>query len=119
MKTKPYNHLTRIITSAILGLLLTTTVSCKGPDADWIPFGNKEEPSLKERYDDLQTRLQTSEATAKKATDDVALWQGVAALFIVLAGFALVYGAALGSQARRIQPTPTANPESTDHEVVL
>ena len=120
MKTKPSHLILRILTSVIVALLLTSTVSCSKSDFSWPPFGKSGEPSLEERYQALQSRFETTEARAEKASDQVALWQGVAALFIVVAGFALIYGAALGSQARRINFIPGEN--STDeaaHEIAL
>lgn len=119
MKPTSSPLLQRILTSMLVALLLTSTVSCSKSDYSWLPFGLSGEPSLEDRYEALQVRVETTEAKAEKASDEAAIWQGVAALFIVLAGFALIYGAALGSQARRFQAN--SQPEDLDataHEIV-
>lgn len=46
------------------------------------------------------TRIQTVQQLVERR---LGLWQAVAAVFLVLAGFALVGGAALGSRARRLR----------------
>ncbi len=46
------------------------------------------------------TRIQTVQHLAERR---LGLWQAASAVFLVLAGFALVGGAALGSRARRLR----------------
>ncbi|MEQ1843789.1 MAG: hypothetical protein ABL994_25580, partial [Verrucomicrobiales bacterium] len=55
-------------------------------------------------YESLEGQFKDLKATVtggKTSADRSAFWQATAALFIVLSGFALVGGAALGSRARR------------------
>jgi hypothetical protein len=96
------SHLKRILIPLIAGALLLGTASC-GKRESWLPFGEKKSTcelayeSLESQFRDLKTSV-TGGATA---ADRTAFWQATAALFIVLCGFALVGGAALGSRARR------------------
>jgi len=123
MKTK-YTHplVMRLLASLTLSLLLTMTVSCGMQKEPWLSFDKKESrstfQSLERKYDDLRAQVSGGKTHAEKAEEAAALWQAVAAIFIVGAGFALIYGAALGSQARRVQAkrkrtAAAARPEET------
>jgi len=108
MKRKPtYTTVTRLLASLTLGLLLTTTVSCGMQKEPWLSFPKSESTSplekLERKYDDLRAQVSGGKTHAEKRAETTALWQGLAAVFIVLAGFGLIYGAALGSQARRVR----------------
>ena len=84
---------TRLAVALILSIVLLTSVSCSGPD-----FGSRAKDNaaaiemLENRFDEMESGL-----------GGVVFWQALAAVFFVLAGFALVGGAALGSRARRDQ----------------
>ena len=85
---------------AVLGL--ATLVGCGKRDS-WLPFGDKKS-ACEKAYDSLESQFKDLKATVTGGTtsaDRAAFWQAIAALFIVLSGFALVGGAALGSRARR------------------
>lgn len=105
MKSTPTNstgRLSRIclITFAVIGM--TTQVSCGKRDS-WLPFGDQKS-ACEKAYDSLESQFQDLKASVTGGTtsaDRAAFWQATAALFIVLSGFALVGGAALGSRARR------------------
>ena len=96
------NPMARFAVVLVTGLVLLATSSC-GKQDSWSPFGRKESAGeaafnkLESRFEDLKAQL-----TGSKTSDDrAAFWQATTALFIVLSGFALVGGAALGSRARR------------------
>ena len=98
MKSK-LKHLTITL---LLGALVLCSTSCGKRDS-WLPFGEKKS-SCEKAYESLETQFKDLKATVtggKTSADRAAFWQATAALFIVLAGFALVGGAALGSRARR------------------
>ena len=81
---------------------LATTVSCRKRDS-WLPFGEQKSTCEKaiETLENQFKDLKASVTGGKTSADRAAFWQATAALFIVLSGFALVGGAALGSRARR------------------
>jgi hypothetical protein len=91
MNTHPMSRITRFAVTLLLGILLLTSVSCSAPD-----FGARAKENaaaiekLESRFNELESGL-----------GGVVFWQALAAVFFVLAGFALVGGAALGSRARR------------------
>lgn len=97
MKTSHHINLitctTRLNVALLLGIILLTSVSCSGPD-----FGSRATDNaaaiekLESRFDEMESGL-----------GGVVFWQALAAVFFVLASFALVGGAALGSRARRDQ----------------
>ena len=112
-------RVTRFAVALLTAVLLTSSVGCGGhvdhvgedaplhedePKRSWPFFGGKEKvsqsdfESLEADFEDLRAQVT---GDGKSFAGNVALWQAVAALFIVLAGFALVGGAALGSRARR------------------
>ena len=112
------NHLKRTLITVLTTTLLLGTASCGKRDS-WMPFGgNKSTSEL--AYESLESQFKDLKATVTGGTtsaDRAAFWQATAALFIVLAGFALILGAALGSRARRARDrfrkaTSTANSES-------
>jgi len=85
------SRITRLAVTLVLGILLLTSVSCSAPD-----FGSRAKENaaaieqLESRFNELENGL-----------GGVVFWQALAAVMFVLAGFALVGGAALGSRARR------------------
>ncbi len=91
MNIHPMSRITRLAVTLVLGILLLTSVSCSAPD-----FGSRAKENaaaieqLESRFNELENGL-----------GGVVFWQALAAVFFVLAGFALVGGAALGSRARR------------------
>lgn len=91
MNTHPMSRITRLAVALALGILLLTSVSCSAPD-----FGGRAKENaaaiekLESRFNELENGL-----------GGVVFWQALAAVMFVLAGFALVGGAALGSRARR------------------
>lgn len=91
MNTHHLSRITRLAVTLLLGILLLTSVSCSAPD-----FGSRAKENaaaieqLESRFNELENGL-----------GGVVFWQALAAVFFVLAGFALVGGAALGSRARR------------------
>jgi hypothetical protein len=96
------HHLKRTLITLLAGALLFGTASCGKRDS-WLPFGEKKS-SCERAYESLEGQFKDLKATVtggKTSADRAAFWQATAALFIVLAGFALVGGAALGSRARR------------------
>jgi len=96
------HHLKRTLITLLAGALLLCTASCGKRDS-WLPFGEKKS-SCERAYESLEGQFKDLKATVtggKTSADRAAFWQATAALFIVLAGFALVGGAALGSRARR------------------
>jgi len=84
-------RITRLAVTLVLGILLLASVSCSSPD-----FGSRAKENaaaiekLESRFNELENGL-----------GGVVFWQALAAVMFVLAGFALVGGAALGSRARR------------------
>jgi len=89
----------------LIGVLLLGNASCGKRDT-WLPFGEKKS-SCEKAYESLEAQFTDLKATVtggKTSADRAAFWQAIAALFIVLRGFALVGGAALGSRARRLLP---------------
>ncbi len=95
------SHLKRIL-PVLAGLLLLGTTSCGKRDS-WLPFGEKKS-ACEKAYESLEVQfkdLKASVTGGKTSADRVAFWQASAALLLVLAAFALVGGAALGSRARR------------------
>lgn len=115
-----------IITFITLTLLTTALASCGGKskqDDSWFSFGNKEKDestfkSLEIKFEDLKAQITGGKTHSEKAVERAEFWQAAAAVLIVVAGFALVFGAALGSQARRVrkQQTPPTGPISTATE---
>jgi len=114
--------LARIGIAALLVFTLLSTVSCNRDDdrdqllgtsdkRSWFSFGGKDErreqriATLEQQLTTLETRLANTLADPGESMRRIALWQGVAAAFAVLSGFALVGGAALGSRARRLSNT--------------
>ena len=98
MKSK----LKRLSITFLLGALLLGTASCGKRDS-WLPFGEKKS-TCEKAYESLETQFKDLKATVtgdQTSAERAAFWQATAALFIVLAAFALVGGAALGSRARR------------------
>jgi hypothetical protein len=96
------HHLKRTLITLLAGALLLGTASCGKRDS-WLPFGEKKS-SCEKAYESLESQFKDLKATVtggKTSAARAAFWQATAALFIVLAGFALVGGAALGSRARR------------------
>jgi hypothetical protein len=96
------HYLKRTLITLLVGALLLGTASCGKRDS-WLPFGEKKS-SCERAYESLETQFKDLKATVtggKTSADRAAFWQATAALFIVLSGFALVGGAALGSRARR------------------
>jgi hypothetical protein len=91
MNTHPMSRITRLAVTLVLGILLLASVSCSAPD-----FGARAKENaaaieqLESRFNELENGL-----------GGVVFWQALAAVMFVLAGFALVGGAALGSRARR------------------
>ncbi len=91
INTHPMSRITRLAVTLVLGILLLTSVSCSAPD-----FGSRAKENaaaieqLESRFNELENGL-----------GGVVFWQALAAVMFVLAGFALVGGAALGSRARR------------------
>jgi hypothetical protein len=78
---------------ALVGVaLLLGLTGCSMPDF----ASGKALRSLEEEV----TRIQTVQQLVERR---LGLWQVAAAVFLVLAGFALVGGAALGSRARRLR----------------
>ena len=123
MKSPPlipsFHRLRRLATALLVGACLTLTVSCGKRDS-WLPFGGKKS-ACEKAYESLESQfkdLKASVTGGKTSADRVAFWQATAALFIVLSGFALVGGAALGSRARReserLQVSSTAEPSTPD-----
>lgn len=101
------NTLYRLGAAFLSVLLLVSLTSCGKPDKDpWYSFGKSKPDSaiekLEMKLEDLKAQVTGGKTHADKAAEQAALWQAVAAVSIVLAGFALIYGAALGSQARRV-----------------
>ena len=99
----PRAALSRVALLFCTALILSTTVGCGNSSASWNPFAS-EEPGWKDRTEYLESKvdrihLQMERHREKSKKAD--FWQATAALFIVLTGFALVGGAALGSRARR------------------
>lgn len=95
-------RLSRIFLPLLAVVCLTTTVSCGKRDS-WIPFVEKKS-ACEKAYEALEVQfkeLKASVTGGKTSADRAAFWQATAALFIVISGFALVGGAALGSRARR------------------
>ncbi len=96
------NHLKRTLITVLTTTLLLGTASCGKRDS-WMPFGgNKSTSEL--AYESLESQFKDLKATVTGGTtsaDRAAFWQATAALFLVLSGFTLVGGAALGSRARR------------------
>ena len=96
------HQLKRTLITLLVGALLLGTASCGQRDS-WVPFGEKKSTcdialqSLEAQFKDLKATVTGGTTSADRA----AFWQATAALFIVLAGFALIGGAALGSRARR------------------
>lgn len=92
----------RILLPLLAVVCLATTVSCGKRDS-WLPFGEKKSTCEKaiETLENQFKDLKASVTGGKTSADRAAFWQATAALFIVLSGFALVGGAALGSRARR------------------
>ena len=89
----PSSRITRLALTFLLGIVLLTSVSCSGPEFGGRAKDNTEAiEKLQSRFDELESGL-----------GGVVFWQALAAVFFVLAGFALVGGAALGSRARRDQ----------------
>ncbi len=116
------HQLKRILITLLAGALLLGTASC-GKRESWLPFG-EEKSTCEVAYETLEAQLKDLKASVTGGTtsaDRAAFWQATAALFIVLAGFALVGGAALGSRARRAReryrkatsPSVDANSESS------
>lgn len=96
------HHLKRTLITLLLGVLLLSTASCGKRDS-LLSFGTKKS-TCEKAYETLETQFQELKATVTgcpTSADRAAFWQATAALFIVLSGFALVGGAALGSRARR------------------
>jgi hypothetical protein len=95
-------RLSRILLILLTAVCLTSTVSCGKRDS-WLPFGDKKSTcekaieTLENQFKDLKASVTGGTTSADRA----AFWQATAALFIVISGFALVGGAALGSRARR------------------
>jgi hypothetical protein len=102
MTHKPMIRLKRTLLTLLAGAVLIGTASC-GDRESWLPFGKKKSTcekayaSLESQFKDLKATVTGGETSADRA----AFWQATAACFIVLSGFALVGGAALGSRARR------------------
>ena len=116
-------HLKRFTITLLLGVLLLSTASCGKRDS-WLPFGEKKS-SCERAYESLEGQFKDLKATVtggKTSADRAVFWQATAALFIVLSGFALVGGAALGSRARRdrerfrVSSTTTNNNPETPEE---
>ena len=94
-------RLKRTLLTLLAGAILIATASCDKRES-WLPFGEKKS-TCEKAYDSLEAQFQDLKATVTGGTtsaDRTAFWQATAALFIVLSGFALVGGAALGSRAR-------------------
>jgi hypothetical protein len=121
---------TRLAGVLLAGILLLGTVSCGKRDKEsWLPFGKKES-ACEKAFGTLETQFKDLKASItgrQTSADRAAFWQATAALFIVLSGFALVGGAALGSRARRdqgqfqqeaSQPDPESDPEPTEEPAV-
>ena len=121
----------RIFMTASIALLLITTVSCGKRDS-WLPFGDKKSTCEKaiETLENQFKDLKASVTGGKTSADRAAFWQATAALFIVISGFALIGGAALGSRARRdcetfckssstVAPADTESEPDTQQEVIV
>lgn len=96
------HHLKRILVTLLAGATLLGTASC-GKREPWLSFGEKKS-TCEIAYQTLEAQFKDLKASVTGGTtsaDRAAFWQATAALFIVLAGFALILGAALGSRARR------------------
>ena len=101
----------RVFLAALTAALLATLASCDNP--------NPNEPG----FDALSSQinaLSKSVADSREQSDKLAFWQIAAAFLIVVSGFALIGGAALGSMARRetraAQEKPEPNLGHGDHE---
>lgn len=107
----------RLAIALLISTLLFTTVSCGGGDG----FCKESSEAIQHQFEDLKALITGRQTYADKA----ALWQTIAALFIVLTGIAFVGGAGLGSRARRTQTiaaTPTDStitPDSPTDEITL
>ena len=116
-------HLKRSFITLLTGAVLLCSASCGKRDS-WLPFGEKKS-TCEKAYESLESQfkdLKTSVTGGKTSADRAVFWQATAALFIVLSGFALVGGAALGSRARRdrerfrVSSTTTNNNPETPEE---
>jgi len=95
MKPHPYLPLLalgwRLVAALLLGTVLIASASCSGPGLrDRKPDYAASIQKLESRFDQLES-----------GRDSDAFWQALSAVFFVLAAFALIGGAALGSRARR------------------
>ncbi len=105
--------LVRVFLTALLAALLATLASCGSPDAG--------EPGLeliRSQIDELNESVSDSQEQA----DRLVFWQITVAVLIVVSGFALIFGAAMGSIARREvlrrvmeAPNPSSDIESPTH----
>ena len=105
----------RLAASLLIALLLTSSVSCGGNES----FCKNSVTAIGHQIDDLKALIVGDQTYADKA----ALWQSVAAVFIVLTIIAFVAGAGLGSRARKAQIEPTTetstNPDIPTDEVAI
>ncbi|MCB1088992.1 MAG: hypothetical protein KDM63_18295 [Verrucomicrobiae bacterium] len=82
----------RLFLAALVAALLATLASCGGPNAS--------EPGIDLLSAQIQA-LNEAFTNSQKQADRLAFWQLAVALLVVVSGFALIGGAALGSIARR------------------
>ena len=107
----------RLAIAILIAVLLTATVSCGSDDG----FCKNSAQAIQHQFEDLKALITGRQTYADKA----ALWQTIAAVFIVLTGIAFVGGAGLGSRARKAQSasattTETSNtPDSPTDEIVV
>ncbi len=117
-----------IIHSILIAAVLSTSASCSKAEKDsssWFSFGHKKEESvtgsafksLEMKFEDLKAQITGGKTHAERAADDAveyaAFWQVIAAIFIVVSGLALVFGAALGSQARKVRSGYDSTPDDS------
>jgi len=90
-----YHFASRLAVVLLIALLLTSTVSCGSDDG----FCKNSAEAIQHQFEDIKALITGRQTYADKA----ALWQTIAAVFIVLTGIAFVGGAGLGSRARKAQ----------------
>ena len=102
-----YHLASRLAVALLIAFLLTSTVSCGSDDG----FCKSSAEAIQHQFEDLKALITGRQTYADKA----ALWQTIAAVFIVLTGIAFVGGAGLGSRARKAQSTASTpiEPDNT------